>query len=80
MKTLLFIAVIIFASCSSEKDPEPQVPCETLKVQLHTAQEEILHHQAKGSNGNPDAWKAELNRLAMKRDKIQGEFITRRCL
>lgn len=79
MKTIILISFIFLASCSSD-DPEPQKPCEQLKVELNAAQDAILDHQAKGSNGNPDAWKDELNRLTAKRDKIQGEFITRRCL
>jgi hypothetical protein len=31
MKTLLLVAVIFFASCSSESDPSPKYNCEELK-------------------------------------------------
>lgn len=78
MKTLLFITVILLASCSSD-DPEPQAPCETLQVQLNAAQKAIIDHQATGSNGNPEAWKYELKKLTTERDRIQGEFIRRAC-
>jgi hypothetical protein len=78
MKTLLFVSVILFASCSSD-DPEPQIPCQQLKQEIDLAYKAILDHQARSSNGNPVAWQAELERLVVARDAKQGEFTRRRC-
>jgi hypothetical protein len=72
MKTILFATLLLLASCSVDKDPEPQLSCEALKVEMDAAIKAVQDHHAKGSQGNPTAWEAELDRL----NKIKSEKVT----
>jgi hypothetical protein len=79
IKTKCVLVCLFFFACSSESDPEPQIPCQQLKQEIDLAYKAILDHQARSSNGNPVAWQAELERLVVARDAKQGEFTRRRC-
>jgi outer membrane lipoprotein-sorting protein len=71
------IIVLLFVTACSEDDPQPS--CEQLKQELALAKDAALDHQATGSNGNPQAWAAEQNRLMDIWTRKQGEVKTRAC-
>ena len=79
MKTILFLFLIVLASCSTDSDPEPQVSCEQLKSEINLASKAITEHYAKGSNGNPKAWEAELTRLNQAKTVKVNEYSRRAC-
>ena len=79
MKTILFVILIGLASCSIEKDPEPQLSCEQLKAEIDQINKQITEHYAKGSNGNPDTWEKELTRLNQIKTPKVNEYATRAC-
>lgn len=79
IKTSAFIGLLILASCSTEGDPVPQVPCEQLATEINAAHKAVLNHQAKGNGGNQKAWETELQRLINERDTKKNEFSKRHC-
>lgn len=79
MKTLLLVILVIFASCSSDDDPKPQISCAELKAEIDLASKAITEHYAKGSQGNPTAWEEELNRLNQVKTVKSNEYARRAC-
>lgn len=79
MKTILFVILIAFASCSSGDDPKPQISCAELKAEIDLASKAITEHYAKGSGGDPVAWEKELTRLNQIKTEKVNEYTTRAC-
>jgi hypothetical protein len=78
MKALILISLLFFA-CSEDNDPQPVKSCAQLKSEIELAQKAILDHQAKGSNGDPEAWENELNRLNHIKTEKSNEYAKRAC-
>lgn len=69
---------IVLSSCS-ENDPEPQISCEQLQVEISAAQKAIEAHYAKGNQGNQYQWELDLKALLQDSTKKANEFKKRAC-
>lgn len=69
---------IVLSSCS-ENDPEPQISCEQLQVEISAAQKAIEEHYLKGNQGDQSQWERVLKTLRQDSTKKSNEFKKRAC-